>query len=212
MNVTDYAVERLTTHHTTTEAGHLVEWVPLLRWITEQVADINGRGDGAGGRGIPLNDDALEVVLHIRARYLLMWAAVGDRAPSDMLTGTRAVWGRFKDGRAAGWVADQQWQLACDEFPKWVARILGMQDKERKRELLEPCPRCERRWHNDGQGQRVSAVVIAYTVSREPVAVCRACGARWEGLAEVARLGITVGSQPDPVVVAITGADSFTYV
>lgn len=210
MNVTEYAVHRLTEPHTIQVEGHTTEWVPLLLWIKERVTANDGRGNGSGGIGIPLNDDALEVLQNIETKYRELCATVRLAANNDLVAGVRQLWETIVTEQAGGRLTDQQWESMCDEFPAWVAQIEGEQEKPRKMELTVPCPRCENRWLIDDLGRRVSAVVVEFAPGRAPVAECRVteCAALWAGWAQVARLGFTIGAEQDVHVLAACGIDT----
>lgn len=211
MEATARAVVRLTEHHTEmTEAG-AVEWPPLLVWLQTRVTEIVGRkGGSSAGAGVPLNTEALEVLGYIERRYRLMCEAAFIAPIHNLPAGVARVWEILKDDRAGGRMDDGQWERITHEFTDWVARIEAEDDRPRKLELTVPCPRCEKRWTLDEQGQRIAAITVVFSPGRAPVAECRVedCGAMWAGWSEVARLGFTVGAEQDAVVLAACGIDT----
>lgn len=213
MQATDRAVERLTTAHTEhTEAGP-VEWPPLLVWLQTRVTEIVGRkGGSSAGAGVPLNTEALEVLNHIERRYRLMCEAAFTAPATDLVTGVARVWQILRDDRAGGRIDDSEWERIEAEFPDWVNRIEAEDDRPRKMELTVPCPRCEKRWVLDDQGQRVAAVIVEFAAGRAPVAECRVeeCGAMWAGWADIARLGFTVGAEQNAEILSACGIDTPT--
>lgn len=214
MQATARAVTRLTETHTEhTDAGP-VEWPPLLAWLQNRVTDVTRRGGGTGGQGIPLNDDALAILDHVRARVKLLGHALALPLMGDVVADTSGLWHKAQDERAGGRVGDDQWEAISDEFPDWVHRIECEQEKPRKMELTVPCPRCEKRWLVDSLDRRVAAVVVEFSPGMAPVAECRVeeCGAMWAGWADIARLGFTVGASQDQAVLAACGIDIPTLV
>ena len=207
MQATHDAVRRLTEAHTETVEGHVIEWQPLILWIKDRVTEINRRGNGSGGQGIPLNNDALDVLNHVERRYKLMCEAANIPPVSDLIAGTVNVWQVLQVERAGGRLDDAAWERVCDEFPDWVHRIQGEQDRPRKMELTVPCPRCEKRWTEDDLGRRVAAVVVEFAPGRAPFAECRTpdCGSMWAGWGDVARLGFTVGAEQNLEVLGACG-------
>lgn len=210
MQNTERAVVRLTETHTEhTDAGP-VEWPPLLEWLQARVTDVTRRGGGTGGQGIPLNDDALAILDHVRVRTKLLGQALALPLMGDVIADTTALWRKCQDERAGGRMGDKQWEAISDEFPDWVHRIECEQEKPRKMELTVPCPRCDTRWMVDALQRRVAAVIVEFSPDRAPVAECRVdgCAAMWAGWAEVARLGFTVGAVQDQAVLAACGIDA----
>lgn len=214
MQATARAVERLTQAHTEhTDAGP-VEWPPLLRWLQDRVTEVTRRGGGSGGQGIPLNDDALKVLDHVRDRVKMLGRALSFPLMGDVVADTSGLWSKSQDERAGGRVGDDQWEAICDEFPDWVHRIEREQEKPRKMELTVPCPRCDKLWLVDSLDRRVAAVVVEFSPGMAPVAECRSeeCGAMWAGWADIARLGFTVGATQDQAVLSACGIDIPTLV
>lgn len=209
MKETEYAILRLTQpHEVMTEAG-LTSWPPLLTWLRDRVTEINRRGNGSGGQGVPLNNDALDVLNFIERRYRLMCDAAYIAPTADLVAGVARVWVVLRDDRVGGRIADAEWERIEGEFPDWVHRIEGEQERPRKMELTVPCPRCENRWVIDDLDRRLAAVVVEFAPGRAPVAECRVedCGATWAGWADVARLGFTVGAEQDHAVLNACGID-----
>lgn len=210
MEATERAVVRLTEEHTEmTEAG-ATEWPPLLSWLRERITDINQRGNGSGGQGIPINNDALEVLNFIERRYRLLCDAAYLGYSHDLVAGVKEVWRVLRAERAGGRIDDHQWENIEAEFPDWVARIEGEQERPRKMELTVPCPRCETRWVLDELERRVAAVVVEFAPGRAPVAECRVeeCATIWAGWPEVAKLGFTVGAEQDRLILEACGIDT----
>jgi len=210
MNVTEYAVHRLTEPHTIQVEGHTTEWVPLLLWLRQRITEMTKRSWGAGGQGTPINDDAYELEVSISKRLAWLRGIVGMTTAGEICSDTSEVWSKLKAERQGGRLDDQTWDEVCAEFPKWVALIEGEQDKNRKMELVVPCPRCEQRWTVDETGSRVSAVVVEFGEGVTPIAECRTrdCGAIWLGWSDIASLGFTVGANSDIAVLEACGIDT----
>ena len=210
MNVTEYAVHRLTEPHTIQVEGHTTEWVPLLCWLETRVTELVGRKGGAGASaGLPLNADAMILLDYVDERLKLMRETHNLPSSGDRRKDVVSVWDHAKTERAGGRLDDEAWDAVCGEFQEWVARIEAEDNRPRKKELTVPCPRCEKRWVvNDGE--RVSAVVIVYWHGSAPIAKCQneECSAIWVGLADVARLGFTVGAASDYALLEACGIDT----
>lgn len=209
MESTERAVVRLTEDHTEmTEAGP-VEWPPLLDWIRERVTEINRRGSGSGGQGVPLNNDALEILNHIERNYRLICEATMQGVGRELVEGVRRMWRTVCTDRKAGAIRDAEWDKIGGEIESWVQRIEGEQERPRKMELTVPCPRCGNRWvlSDEGDDKRKAAVVIEFGENRAPVAECRvaACEAIWAGWNAVADLGFTLGANQDLAVLEACG-------
>lgn len=209
MQDTERAVERLTQAHTEhTDAGP-VEWPPLLEWLESAVTEVVGRsGGGAGGGGVPLNTDALDLLKYIDGRIKLMREALYQRSVGTRVEDTKLAWSIAVTERQGGRMDDQQWENITDEFTNWVQRIEAEDDRPRKMELTVPCPRCEQRWIMDDD-QRVSAIRIEFKAGGAPVAECRNpdCLALWVGWSDVAKLGYVVGAEQNITVLAACGIE-----
>lgn len=220
MGDAERAVERLTEDHVEIADGHVTEWPPLLEWLEASVTEIVGRdGGGGGGNGIPINEDALLLMDHVRRRLKLMGAALYVPLTGDVIADTRAAWAKAQDERAGGRMDDHAWEMICDEFPDWVQRIEAEDDRPRRMEMTTPCPRCEVRWvYLIGRDEydrisltnadpRKAAVVVEWKPGHVPAATCRNpdCEAIWVGWGDVARLGFTLGANQDMAVLEACG-------
>lgn len=211
MQSTERAVVRLTEDHTEMTEGGAVEWPPLLVWLESAVTEIVGRkGGGAGGAGVPLNADALDLLQFIDRRVRMMREALHLPSQGGRVKDTAVVWEATVTERKGGRMDDEQWERITDELGDWVTRIEALYDRPRKMEVTVPCPRCEERWMLDANGDRVAAVAVEFAEGRAPVAECRVdgCAAMWVGWADVARLGFTLGAAQDMAVLAACGIDA----
>lgn len=206
MEAISRAVVRLTEDHTEhTEAG-VTEWPPLLVWLEDAITEVVGRSGGAGGGGVPLNTDALELLNYIDGRIKLMRDALHLKPLGARIDEVERLWRTAQDERAGGRMDDEQWETIGDEFIGWVHRIEAEDDRPRKLELTVPCPRCEQRWVMEND-QRVSAIRIEFKAGQAPVADCRNqdCLAIWAGWKDVAALGYTVGAEQNIAVLEACG-------
>ena len=215
METIDYAVARLTEHHTVqTDAGP-VEWPPLIMWLERSVTEVVKRGGaGSGGTGLPIDFEALRLLDRIKREAAWMREALYmPRRETDLTADIAQAWARTNELRNSGDVPDDQWERICEAFTDWVQAITAEQEaRARMMELTVPCPHCGTRWileDQDGEEKRRSAVWIEFGEGRAPVAECRAtdCGTMWAGWREVAKLGVTVGVEQDLAVLAACGID-----
>ncbi|MBK0418292.1 hypothetical protein JD276_04510 [Leucobacter sp. CSA1] len=213
-------MERLTEDHVEVVDGHATEWPPLLQWLENSVTEIVARnGGGGGGNGIPINEDALLLLDHVRKRIKMMGAALFLPLTGDVIADTQAAWAKAQDERTGNRMDDPAWEAICDEFPDWVQRITAADDRPHRMEMTTPCPRCDARWvyeidRNEFDtamlsptDPRKAALVCEWNIGRAPVAECRNpdCGTLWAGWAEVARLGFTIGARQDAAVLDACG-------
>lgn len=218
MDSAEYAVSRLTEHHSVmTDAGE-VTWPPLLVWLNDAVTEQVKRGQaGSGGTGSPINTEALVILQRIEAGMKQMRQALYLPPMRDLMLAVPDTWGRAQTYRHNGELEDQQWERICDAFPKWVADIEAeWDDRTRRMEVIVPCPSCGERWileadENDkhSAGTRRSAIVVEWAEGRAPTAECRAadCGLFQVGWEAVARLGFTIGAEQNLEILKACGID-----
>ena len=214
MDSAEYAVSRLTEHHSVmTDAGE-VTWPPLLVWLNDAVTEQVKRGQaGSGGTGSPINAEALVILQRIEAGMKQMRQALYLPPMRDLMAAVPDTWGRAQTYRHNGELEDQQWERICDAFPKWVADIEAeWDDRARMMEVTVPCPKCGERWvleDDNGTEKRRSAIIVEYADGRAPTAECRTaeCGGFWVGWADVARLGFTLGADQNLEILAACGID-----
>lgn len=218
MDSAEYAVSRLTEHHSVmTDAGE-VTWPPLLVWLTDAVTEqVKRGGAGSGGTGSPINAEALVILQRIETGMKQMRQALYLPPMRDLMAAVPDTWGIAQAFRHNGELEDQQWERICDAFPKWVADIEAeWDDRTRRMEVTVPCPSCGERWileadENDkhSAGTRRSAIVVEWAEGRAPTAECRAadCGLFQVGWEAVARLGFTIGAEQNLEILKACGID-----
>lgn len=215
---TMYAVERLTTTHTTIADGHQVTAEPLIEWLEQAVSEVVKRGQpGSNGAGVPIDCEALALLESIRRQCSAMRGRLFlAKRSGTLIEDVTEAWDTAWQARDRDELDDHAWAELCDDFERWAQRIDAERDvRPRQMELVVPCPQCDTRWivvpiddRRPELGEdRKSAVVIEYAPDRAPVAQCRVAGCEtmWVGWKQLAQLGFALNVDQDLAVLEACG-------